>query len=328
MHISLRWLIFLVFVTIFVITAPLIVLYTAGYRLNISNRRLQQTGVLAITTFPRGSSILFNGQNLAQKTPYVIQRIMPNMHEVRLQKKGYHEWSQRVRVDEGKTSYITARLFADSQPELLNAPSATLALRSHERAALVTVDESRITFFDNGLNVEVRTDNLDDAQLIGLLPRGTYTLLEEDNDYIVITDEANTGFIVARQGGKVVELPTKITLFDWLVGENLLLWSDGGEVNIYEAETGERTFITREGQTVIDVAWHPTADSFFVVSGDTVSAYDRNVYETREVTPLLNGTAVADIWLDPAGKNLYFTATPLALDASVTPQVYELPLVQ
>lgn len=328
MHISVRWLIFLCFVLIFVIAAPLVVFYTAGYRLNISNRHLQQTGVLAITTYPRGSSIVLNGQNLAQKTPYVVQRIMPNLHEVILQKKGYHEWSQKIRVDEGKTSYVTARLFADTEPTLLNGSAVSLALRAHEDHSIAPVDDASIKFFDNGANVEVKTSISPNEELIALLPEGTYRLLEEDAEYILIADERNLGFMIARQGGKVVELPTAIVAFDWLVNENLLIWTDGTEVNTYDAVSGEKTFITREGQTVTDVAWHPAADSFFVVSGTTLLAYDRNVHETREVVPLLVDTKIQDIWLDAGGKNLFFTETQIDPEVQTAPTIYNLPLVQ
>lgn len=328
MHISVRRLIFIFFVLIFVVAAPLVVFYTAGYRLNISNRHLQQTGVLAITTYPRGGSIILNGQGLAQKTPYVIQRIMPNLHEVVLQKKGYHEWSQKIRVDEGKTSYITARLFADTEPSVLDGSAITLALRTHDNQIAPIVDNASIRFFDNGANIEVRTGTGAGEELIALLPKGTYRLLEEDVDYILIADERNLGFIIARQGGEVVELPTAIAAFDWLVNENLLIWTDGNEVNTYDAVSGEKTFITREGQTVTDVAWHPEADSFFVVSGTTLLAYDRNVHETREVVPLLVDTNMQDIWLDAAGKNLFFAETQITSASTTPPTIYNLPLVQ
>lgn len=319
MHISLRRLIFAFFVLVFVISAPLIVLYTAGYRLIVSNQHLQQTGVLAITTTPRGSSIIFNGQNLAQKTPFVIQRIMPNTHDVTLQKKGYHEWSQRIRVDEGRTSYITARLFADSQPVQLGDSAAGLALRARDVSTLNS-DESGLAFFDNGSNIELRAGPTGPNQtLIALLPRGDYRLLEEDTSYLLIADERNRAFVIARQGGEVVELPTAVTAYDWLTNEELLLWTDGSEVNVYSAITGERTFVTRESQVVHDVAWHPSADSFFVVSGNSLSAYDASVHETREVTPLLVDTNMSDIWLDAAGKNLYYLNT--------TKNVFQLPLV-
>jgi hypothetical protein len=323
MHITLRRFVFAVFVLTFLISAPLLVLYTAGYRLNISNKRLQQTGVLAISTVPKGTNISINGQNLAQKSPYVIQRIMPNTHAVVFQKKGYHEWSQRVTVEEGKTTYISARLFADSQPTLLTVPEATIALRSRDNANAITVDNASIHFLNNGSNIEVHSGS-DTGLLIGLLPMGQYTLLEEDDEFILITDERRNAFVVARQGGAVVQLPAQLTHFDWLPNKHLLIWTDGTEINIYDAPSGENTFITRDGQSITDVAWHPEADSFFIATNTSIAAYDRNVYETREITPLLFSGKIADIWLDPAGKNLYYIAEPMLENANVLPIINRL----
>lgn len=325
MHITLRRIIFAFFLTIFIVSAPLIVLYTAGYRLNIYNRHLQQTGVLAIATFPRGGNIVFNGQSLAQKTPYVIQRIMPNIHDVTLQKKGYHDWTQRIRVEEGKTSYITARLFAESEPELLDQNATTLALRSKKESVMTVADNASVTFSDNGSNIEVTTGQKPNQTLIALLPQGAYQMLEEDTDYVLITNQNKTAFLIGRQGGEVVELPTPVQNYDWAADENLLLWTDGNEVNILNANTGERTFVTRESQTVFDLAWHPSVDSFFVVIGDTLSAFDASVHENREITNLLVETNISDIWLDVSGKNLYFTQNPVSAD--LVPSVYKLPLV-
>ncbi len=326
MHITLRRFLFAFFALAFVIAAPLVVLYTAGYRLNISNRSLQQTGVLAITTFPRGANIILNGQSLAQKTPYVVQRIMPNTHDVELNKKGYHEWSQRVRVEEGKTAYISARLFANSEPVILGADDSALALRSRDTVNLITVENTSVNFFNNGANVEVRAGSGTSNQLIALLPLGDYRLLEEDPEYILIAESRNVAFIVARQGGEVVELPKRLTAFDWLANEDLLIWTDGSEVNTYDAVTGEDTFITRDGQSIIDVAWHPEADSFFVATATTLSAYDRSVHETREVVTLLTNASLVDIWLNASGKNLYYLdSLPIETDSEPT-FVHELTL--
>ncbi len=325
MHISFRRFLFSLFVLIFVIAAPLVVFYTAGYRLNISNQHLQQTGVLAISTFPRGSGIILNGQELAQKTPYVVQRIMPNLHHVTLNKKGYHEWSQSIRVEEGRTSYITARLFSDSEPNLLNAPDSDLALRTRP-ANQPLITNTNITFLYNGTNVEVRTEADGANQLIALLPQGEYQLLIEDPEYVLLTNNREQTFIVARQGGAVVELPTALVAFDWLENQDLLIWTDGSEVNTYDAQTGDKTFITRSGETITDVAWHPEADSFFVASNSSIQAYDREVYETREVIELLQGATIADIWLDAAGKNLYYLDTPFTVSQDETIFVHVLKL--
>ncbi len=119
MHYRLRKLIFLLFFSIFIVGAPLLVLYTAGYRLNLTNLRVQQTGVIAISSTPRGASVFLDGVDTGAKTPYVLQRLSPGNYTVTLVRDGYRPWEQRVDVRSGETTYITTTLFADAQPELL-----------------------------------------------------------------------------------------------------------------------------------------------------------------------------------------------------------------
>ena len=320
MHISVRRFIFAFFVAVFLISAPLVVLYTAGYRLNISNHRLFQTGVLAITTYPRGANMYVNNQVLAQRTPYVIQRLVVNQYHLKLDKKGYHAWEQNVGIQEGKTTYVTTRLFAQSTPT---------PVPESERARILTLEEQRvadpasspISLTDNGSHIEVHSSDSPTAPLIGLLPQDTYRILQDDEQYVILTNERNLGFIISRDGGKVVELPTRIAVYDWLEDENLLLLSDGNEITIYDAGTEATTFITRQSEVVTDLAWHPSADSFFVATQDSITAFDRNVYETRPTYVLVDDTPIKEFWLDAQGKTIYFT------QPDDTETLLELPLV-
>ncbi len=326
MHINLSRILFAAFVLFFVLAAPVVVLYTAGYRLNISNQRLQQTGVVVISTQPRNSTISLNGHRFAQKTPFVMQRVMPALHTVVLHKQGYHEWSQGIRVDEGRTTYITARLFADSQPQLLNTTDAGLVLRARKSLEVLMPDDASVNLLNNGAHIEVHTGSGANDQLIALLPINEYRVLKDDAEYLLMVDQTNLAFVIARHGGAVVKLDTRLTAFDWLDDENLLLWTDGTEVNIYDAATNKNTFITREGQATVDVAWHPEADSFFIATTTSITAYDRFVHETRETVLLLTDDSVFEIWLDAAGKTLYYLDQPPITPDSVSIPIYALPL--
>ena len=78
MHRRVRTFIFFIFLGVFLIGAPGIVLYTAGYRINGNTWKVQQTGVIALSTLPRGASVLLDGIPLSSTTPYVAQRLSPN----------------------------------------------------------------------------------------------------------------------------------------------------------------------------------------------------------------------------------------------------------
>ena len=99
MHRKIRSVLFLIFVSIFIIGAPVIVLYTAGYRLNPTTWKVQHTGVIAISTLPRNATVSVNGALVSDRTPFVDQRLMPGEYDVLISKTGYQSWQQRVTVE-------------------------------------------------------------------------------------------------------------------------------------------------------------------------------------------------------------------------------------
>ena len=145
MHQRIRQVLFWLFAIVFVTTAPIIVLYTAGYRYNSVSGRLQRTGVIAVSTTPRGASILLNGTPVEQRTPYVIQRLMPGTYTVTLERKNYRSWTQTIAVDSGRTTYINSTMLADAEPELL--------LEEQFSAAAVSPDGRTVAMFVNNADV-------------------------------------------------------------------------------------------------------------------------------------------------------------------------------
>ncbi|HAL50561.1 MAG: Peptidase S8 and S53, subtilisin, kexin, sedolisin [Candidatus Uhrbacteria bacterium GW2011_GWD2_41_121] len=120
MPIWIRRVIFWTFVMIFFITAPLLVLYTAGYRYSISSGLVTRTGVLSITTSPRSAEIYLDSQYAGAKTPEVLKRILPGTYGIELRKDGYHSWTGEVEIKSGQTKQLqNIQLFLDSEAQLL-----------------------------------------------------------------------------------------------------------------------------------------------------------------------------------------------------------------
>lgn len=145
MHIRVRQVLFWVFVALFVVGAPTIVLYTAGYRINPYSGRLQRTGVIAVSTEPRGATITLNGLEQDENSPAVLQRIVAGDYTLGLTRKGYHDWSQHVSVVSGSTTYINTTLFAEAEPELL--------LEEQYQSASVSPDGRTVALLITSANV-------------------------------------------------------------------------------------------------------------------------------------------------------------------------------
>ena len=77
-----RNLIFLIFLGLFLISAPIVVLYTAGYRINPQRMALVKTGLFSISSEPKGAAIFIDSKQTDQKTNVIIDTIIPGEHVV------------------------------------------------------------------------------------------------------------------------------------------------------------------------------------------------------------------------------------------------------
>ena len=383
MHRKIRNGIFFVFLTIFVIGAPVIVLYTAGYRLNLTTFRVQRTGVVAITTLPRGASVTMNNVLIAEKTPYVVQRLTPGDYDVLIQKAGYQPWAQHVTVGSGSTMYITALLFSDTKPELLLEESALsvvgdrsgrfvyllvesgrahevwrydtvtrlqkklyndagsaithIALNFDESTLFLSVDDDTLldpigipvdggrplnvdevatamnalpeySFFDNGSNVEMRLASTD--ELVTLLPPSTYTVAFRNSTIAILKDTRDRAYLVNLNTQSVSQIDLATALLSESPTDNLLAASDGNEIDVYNPQTGERTFIARQSEPILALTWHSSDRALLFATATKIIAIERDKYETRETTTLVDdGASIIDMWPDTTGKSLTFFGT-------------------
>ncbi|MFH0780181.1 MAG: hypothetical protein V1928_05025, partial [Parcubacteria group bacterium] len=65
MNINLRRGIAIGLIVLFLVAAPILILYTAGYRYNFKKNQVQKTGALVISTAPSGAEVTLNNEPLA-----------------------------------------------------------------------------------------------------------------------------------------------------------------------------------------------------------------------------------------------------------------------
>ena len=430
MPVALRRFIFWLFVVGFLVAGPLLVLYTAGYRYNFSNGQVLRTGVLSITTSPRGVDIAIDGEAVGQRTPQVLKQITPGEYEITLSKDGYHTWSGMVDIVSGETSQLqTIQLFLDSAPDPLfqktvealapspdgeliayatyeagweevwiynleqnehtlidrtaregaatdlqwSAQGGFLARQSSQgvvrifardgdeqllddalRAQTVSwhpstdhlltldsaltlqyidlqtqevvvveeaegtsilLDASILSFVDNGSDVEVVQLIDGEKTLLALLPRSTYTIEHRDGSYLLLQNTSEELFVLDLHSEQPILLQTRAPLFDWLDDQDALVYSDGNEINIYDAQAHTTEFLTRQGETIVSVLWHPTGNSLLMLDGTGLYAFERfESAEQRFVTTLLSDIDMENVWIEKDGHRLYYLGDDAGVD--------------
>ncbi len=116
-----RRIIYLIFMAVFFIMLPLIILSAMGYRFNSKKNVLQKTGIIFLETKPKDVNVYLNGQLVEQSTPVRLKNLLPNKYEVAVSKQGYSAWQKKIDVYQGQTTFLQyVRLFKNNiQPELL-----------------------------------------------------------------------------------------------------------------------------------------------------------------------------------------------------------------
>jgi len=99
-----RKILFFGFLLIFLLGAPLIILYEQGYRFDLEKKSLTQTGGLFLKVIPKQTEIYINGK-LVKKTDFffgsaLIENLLPKKYIIRVEKEGYFPWEKSLEIRE------------------------------------------------------------------------------------------------------------------------------------------------------------------------------------------------------------------------------------
>ncbi len=114
------------FIAIFFMAAPPLILYTAGYRYDFEYGRVVETGSLVVKSSPENATIYLNGEEHSQKTPTIINTILPGKINLAIAKEGYHTWEKTITI-EPRVSAFEERihLYPITEPEARISNSIT-----------------------------------------------------------------------------------------------------------------------------------------------------------------------------------------------------------
>lgn len=157
MSLTIRRILYISFILLFLIITPLIMLYASGYSLS-DGFKVQKTGILIVDTTPNGAAIKINGK--AQKkfidrilkkekasilSPAKIKNILPGEYEIVLSKEGYLDWQKRLAIKPGESTYIEdVRLFKNEAPQIIAEGIFTESALSPDKNFLAFASEQEI----------------------------------------------------------------------------------------------------------------------------------------------------------------------------------------
>ncbi|MBI2485287.1 PEGA domain-containing protein [Candidatus Uhrbacteria bacterium] len=101
-----RSILFWSFFFVFLLIAPLVILYTSGYRYNPATKRLAQTGGISVTSIPRGAALTLNGKRTKYLSPALLRFVPPGAATLRISKEEFLPLDMRFPVVRRQTALL------------------------------------------------------------------------------------------------------------------------------------------------------------------------------------------------------------------------------
>jgi hypothetical protein len=91
-------------ILLFFIVTPPTILYSQGYRFDITNRKISSTGGLFIKALPKSANIYLD-EILVDKTDFLfgsvlVENLLPKQYKISLKKDGYYDWNKTLEIKE------------------------------------------------------------------------------------------------------------------------------------------------------------------------------------------------------------------------------------
>lgn len=105
-----RLTILLVCVACFLVIAPILVLYSMGYRFDFEKMKMTETGGIYVRTYPVAEKIVIDSK-ISEKPNWIsnsvfVQSLLPNNHSVLIEKTGYYDYSKTLPVQEKEVTKL------------------------------------------------------------------------------------------------------------------------------------------------------------------------------------------------------------------------------
>jgi hypothetical protein len=102
----------------FFILLPVVLLFSFGYKVDLSKFRVAKAGLIYLKTTPEGAKVYLNGRSLAKTTPVTIESVMPGEYSVSVELESYYPWRQKVTVEPGNATYLDNIILFPKNPYL------------------------------------------------------------------------------------------------------------------------------------------------------------------------------------------------------------------
>lgn len=129
-----------------------VIFYAEGYRLNLVNMRVIKTGVLFLSSSPKGASIVLNNKKLNVKTPYATNLTAGN-YSTKVEMTGYKTWSANFKINAGLVTEFEQIILFKDNPEISNLSDQRKIDLLNSPVNHLAVNNEKNILIDNGYEI-------------------------------------------------------------------------------------------------------------------------------------------------------------------------------
>lgn len=181
MSLKVRYTLLTILITTFIVVAPIIILYTAGYRYNFVKNKIEKTGLIVVNSEPENATVFINGKEFKMKTEARIKNLLPDTYLVRVEKEGFHPWEKLLEVKSKLSTFAeNIVLFKDALPEQIVSGKIQLSELSNDGKIMAFVENNTLKLL-NLKDETIEEVYLSTAQIenISFVKNDSKILLEE-----------------------------------------------------------------------------------------------------------------------------------------------------
>lgn len=296
-----RPIVFFLFTVGFLITAPVVVLYTAGYRYHFGTGKIVQTGIITISSIPKGADVLIDTQRQDQRTPAVIGNILPGSHEVRVEKSGYVPWMKNLSVHSKQSTFVTDVVLFLDEPATTTGQATNVA---EEKKSWTPVAQIYTIKNTQDRSILAFSDANDLASIIAYLPLSIYEFAPAPAPYLLVTDTSRGRVILidTQKTQQPILLNADANQWAWSPVGDALLFSDGFGIEVYVPSLHIRETITRLSEPISGLRWYPLGRVALYSYGGDIFAQELDRQNEPNKITLVEGLNVLNFWIEEDGK--------------------------
>ncbi|MDZ7611942.1 MAG: PEGA domain-containing protein [Candidatus Moranbacteria bacterium] len=233
------------FIVLFMMVAPVVVLFAKGYRFNLENGIFIYSGSVTIKSWPRDIEIYLDGERQTNKhynvlnDAYTINGIKPGTYSLACKKEGYTAWRKQIDVHSGvSTEFWNVLLF----PKENIRESNTFQASNIEQFFLSPRNPEEIVYFATGKEEKIETNKEQSAE-----EDSGQGAAQTNQIYLLDTEEEENSLLYSTQKYSFLEERENI---EWNASNESVLFplkNDKGEKTYLLAELKkdeiEKTFV-------------------------------------------------------------------------------------